>query len=138
METPATRKGEYRLDDLPARGQHLRQRAFEILAVEDNERAPLVDARGGFGPEETTIQALSRESRVVGPVILERPAEGLFEEALRGVDIPRGILDVVDLFVCRHCCLPGLIARDRKSTRLNSSHSSASSMTSPAVTKNKT
>src|SRR5690606_27678871 len=66
MESAAAREREYRLDDLPARGHHLGERAFEIVAIEDNERASPVDARGAFGPEETAVQALARESRVIG------------------------------------------------------------------------
>src|SRR5690606_29621717 len=126
MESAAAREREYRLDDLPARRHHLRERAFEIVAVEDNERASPVDARRGFGPEETTVQALARESRVIGPVILERPSERLFEKALGSGDIPRGALDVIDLLVCRQGCplnwrscfrivpLPSLALRQRQ------------------------
>src|SRR5690606_1767812 len=107
VETPAAREREYRLDDLPARFHDPGERAFEILAVEHDERAPLVGARGGLGREEAAIEPLSRKRRIVGPVIDERPAEGLFEEALGRGEIPRGVFHVIDLSVLRHGRLPG-------------------------------
>src|SRR5690606_26695471 len=48
------------------------------------------------------VESLAGERRVIGPVIDECPPECLLEEALGGREIARGVLDVVDFFVCGH------------------------------------
>ena len=50
------------------------------------------------------------ESRVVGAVILKRPAERSLEKSLGCLKVPRGELDVVDLLVFAHVS-PGVSMR---------------------------
>src|SRR5690554_658487 len=99
VEPAAAWKCEDRLDHLATRSLDFAQRTFEVVTVEHKECTPGLCASRKLRPEEAAIQSLVRERDVIGTVILEFPAKCLAEESLRSVQVPRRVLNVVDLLV---------------------------------------
>lgn len=99
MKAPPAGEGEDRFDDRPTRRLYLGQGVFQLRAVEHDQRAAVVAARGHLGTEEPTIQALVGKGGVIRAVVREAPAESGLEEGLGGRQITDGVFDVIDLFV---------------------------------------
>ena len=102
VKAPAAGKGKDRFDDFPTGSLDLGQGGFQLCAVEHDQRAAVIAARGHLGAEETTIQAFVGEGGVIGAVVRESPAESGLEEGLGCRQIAGGVFDVVDLLVGRH------------------------------------
>lgn len=70
-----------------------------MCAIEHDQRATIVAARGHLGAEEPTIQALVGEGGVIGAVVREAPTESSLEEGLGSGQVAGGVFDVIDLLV---------------------------------------
>src|SRR5258708_38739212 len=94
VEAAAAGKGERLPHDAAPRLPHLRLEGLQVAAVDDNQRSSR--------PHRLVAREPPRESavlkaRVVGPVVLEPPAEHRGVEPFRAGNVDRGEFHVVDL-----------------------------------------
>src|SRR5439155_10527409 len=94
VESAAAGERVGRSDDLPARALDLRLDVFQTGGVDHHE---WIGGPDGRVLREAAAQAAILEARVVGPVILEPPAEHLLIELPGPADVGRPELDVVNL-----------------------------------------